>query len=102
MRLRATCQLCTEDFQLSEVYNTPRDGEDRCPSCGAHLGVSDVGQVLRRLDVISSVLLAELRDLSEHGPVFDLDLRPLVRELAARAPERHTRSSSERRRRQVA
>ena len=102
MRLRATCQLCLRDFQLSEIYNATRHGLEQCPSCGAHLGVRNLDVILRRIDVTMSVLLAELSELEQRSPVFDIDLRPLVRALDRRPAERHAPRATRRRRREAA
>jgi hypothetical protein len=103
VRLRAKCHLCLKDFMLLEAYNATRHEQDRCPSCGAHLGVPNLSPMLRRLDVTATVLLADLRELADRGPVFSIDLEPLVGRLDAHStPSRHSHHVSARRRRRQA
>lgn len=100
MRLRAKCHLCSKDFMLIEAYGATRHEQDRCPSCGAHLGVPNISPMLRRIDVTVSVLLAELRQLGNRAPIFGIDLEPLVRRLEDHStPHRRTHRASARRRR---
>jgi hypothetical protein len=63
------------------VYAGTRHGHDQCPGCGAHLGIPDAAELLRRVDASAAALVTALRQVADGQPSFTIDAQPLRRQL---------------------
>lgn len=76
MRLRATCMTCEKDFLFFELYNGDTWNVDKCPRCGAHLGVNGLRQLARAADSALLSLRSALEQISDRDPAFKVHVEP--------------------------
>jgi hypothetical protein len=70
VRIRATCHHCGREFLFLELSNADLGDADRCPNCGVHLGVINLGHLAGAADRSLAGLVRVLDQIGARSPGF--------------------------------